>query len=72
MYKIIRGSDRTAKSWSVGFIFDQGTKQEMRDSLSSLSNLMNHLRYKNNFKSKDKLLVNVAPKRTLQYSIVKD
>lgn len=72
MYKIIRGSDRTAKSWSVGFIFDQGTKQEMRDSLSSLSNLMNHLQYKNNFKSKDKLLVNVAPKRTLQYSIVKD
>ena len=72
MYKIIRGSDRTAKSWSVGFIFDQGTKQEMRDSLSSLSNLMNHLRYENNFKSKDKLLVNVAPKRTLQYSIVKD
>ena len=72
MYKIIRGSDRTAKSWSVGFIFDQGTKQEMRDSLSSLSNLMDHLRYKNNFKSKDKLLVNVAPKRTLQYSIVKD
>ena len=72
MYKIIRGSDRTAKSWSVGFIFDQGTKQEIRDSLSSLSNLMNHLRYKNNFKSKDKLLVNVAPKRTLQYSIVKD
>ena len=72
MYKIIRGSDRTAKSWSVGFIFDQGTKQEMRDSLSSLSNLMNHLNYKNTFKSKDKLLVNVAPKRTLQYSIVKD
>ena len=72
MYKIIRGSDRTAKSWSVGFIFDQGTKQEMRDSLSSLSNLMDHLKYKNTFKSKDKLLINVAPKRTLQYSIVKD
>ena len=72
MYKIIRGSDRTAKSWSVGFIFDQGTKQEMRDSLSSLSNLMNYLRYENNFESKDKLLVNVSPKRTLQYSIVKD
>ena len=72
MYKIIRGSDRTAKSWSVGFIFDQGTKQEMRDSLSSLSNLMDHLKYKNTFKSKDKLLINVGPKRTLQYSIVKD
>ena len=72
MYKIIRGSDRTAKSWSVGFIFDQGTKQEMRDSLSSLSNLMDHLKYKNTFKSKYKLLINVGPKRTLQYSIVKD
>ena len=33
MYKIIRGSNRTAKSWSVGFIFDEGTRQEMRDEL---------------------------------------
>ena len=33
---------------------------------------MDHLKYKNTFKSKDKLLINVGPKRTLQYSIVKD
>ena len=72
MYKILRGADFYAAHWTVGFIFDQGTKQEMRDSLSSLSNLMNYLRYENNFESKDKLLVNVSPKRTLQYSIVKD
>ena len=72
MYKILRGADFLAEHWTVGFIFDQGTKQEMRDSLSSLSNLMNHLNYKNTFKSKDKLLINVSPKRTLQYSIVKD
>ena len=72
MYKILRGADFHAAHWTVGFIFDQGTKQEMRDSLSSLSNLMDHLRYENSFKSKDKLLINVSPKRTLQYSIVKD
>ena len=72
MYKIIRGSNRTAKSWSVGFIFDEGTRQEMRDELCSLGNLMSHLKYDNKFKSKDRLIVKISTRKTLEYKIVKD